>query len=135
MSESHSTILFETLVKKTRNLKVLFHDHASSAKSSFILANGSEAHVPKKTTIPDIVFLDSTIKTLFMVEGKIVKDIKKGDTQLENLGEFEKFVLSNYPEHTIKKGLCIYKDSKSIPETKYPVWFILDSEGNFTMNF
>jgi hypothetical protein len=70
-----------------------------------------------------------------MVEGKIVKDIKKGDAQLENLGKFEKLVLSKYPGYTIKKGLCIYNDFKSIPETKYPVWFTLDSKGNFTMNF
>lgn len=135
MSESHSTILFEQLVKKKNNFKVLFHQHACSAKSSFILADGSEACVPKEITIPDIVFLDSTNKTVFVVEGKIMKDIKKGDAQLDNLKKFDEFVLSKYSGHTIKKGLCIYTEGKTLPATKYPVWFSLDSEGKFTMDF
>jgi hypothetical protein len=71
-----------------------------------------------------------------MVEGKVVKDIKKGDAQLDNLDKFEKFVLSKYPEYTIKKGLCIYKDTKKpLPTTKYPVWFTLDFDGEYLMKF
>jgi len=135
MSEAHSTILFETLLLSKTSMKVLFHNHASSAKSSFLLPDNSTAQVPKDT-YPDIVFLHTEIKTIFMVEGKVVKDIKKGDAQLDNLDKFEKFVLSKYPEYTIKKGLCIYKDTKKpLPTTKYPVWFTLDFDGEYLMKF
>jgi uncharacterized membrane protein len=131
-SEKAATILFELMSRKERNLETLFHNHSSSARSSFLLPTGAVCQVPKTCSIPDIVLKNSTKKTIYICEGKIYKDILKGVAQLDELSAFEKFLSGHYKDFTIEKGLCVYlPKGKKAPATKYPIWFTLNEDGSY----
>jgi hypothetical protein len=132
-SEKAATILFELLTHKEKKLETLFHNHSSSARSSFLLPNKTVCQVPKDCSIPDIVLLDSTNKTIYICEGKIHKDIQLGVTQLDALQNFETFLKGHYKESTVQKGLCVFlPKGKKSPVTKYPIWFTLNADGSYS---
>ncbi len=134
-SEKASTILFQNLLEEA-GLWVIYHNHSSSARSFFLDSLGTPLAVPKTITIPDLVFLDRGRKRLFICEGKIKKDLGKGVQQLNNQTAFMEFTKKYYPEFAVERGLCLYVPSLTEiaelqSESPYPIWFALDSEGNF----
>jgi hypothetical protein len=137
-SEKSSTILFQNCMEMAGK-SVLYHNHSSSARSYFVDSKQKNYAVPKDVTIPDLVLADHTNQKMYICEGKIKKDILMGVRQLDNLTKFIEYVQPLYPSYTIEKGLCVYvpklDDLTAIqPTISYPIWFGLDSQGNYTIN-
>jgi len=135
MSEKASTINFQKFYEE-KGWLTAYHNHSSSARSDFIDECGNHHHVPKKITLPDVVLVDKKSKHIIICEGKIVKDCLLGVKQLDNLISFQTYVESHYKGYTLELGLCLYGNSITEIElakrkVSYPVFFSLDSEGNY----
>ena len=134
-TEKASTILFQNCME-VRGMRIIYHNHSSSARSFFLDSTGKPSAVPKSVTIPDLVFIDEAQKRVYICEGKIKKDILKGVAQLDNLGKFIEYVLKHYPGYAVQRGLCLYlpklADMATLqPSVKYPIWFALDATGTY----
>jgi hypothetical protein len=84
---------------------------------------------------PDILFYNNGKKELFIIEGKIEKDINLGVSQLkdEHLDRFITLIKSAYPECSVKKGLCITIDNieniQKYQTLEFPLVFALADDG------
>jgi hypothetical protein len=131
-TEKLATILFSQVISK--NYKCVFSNHSGCALSN-IKTYDKDITVERTMPRPDILFHNNEKKELFIIEGKIEKDIKLGITQL-NDAHLERFIVlikTAYPECIIKKGLCVTIDSieniQKYQSLEYPVVFALDSNG------
>jgi hypothetical protein len=133
MTEKLSTILYSELNQN----KCIFSNHGGCALT--YLKNGNcNLQIGRETYRPDIVFCNDETKTIYIIEGKIEKEIENGISQLsdKHLKKFIKLINDNYIGYTIKKGLCItINDIKNITNynLKYPILFALDYNGNYFM--
>ncbi len=131
-TEKLATILCSQLISK--DYKCIFSNHSGCALSN-IKTHDKDITVERTMPRPDILFHNNEKKELFIIEGKIEKDIKSGLTQLNDahLDRFIILIKSAYPECTIKKGLCITIDSieniQKYQSLKYPIVFALDCNG------
>ena len=113
----------------------IYHNHSGSARSYFIGESGEEYQVPKKITIPDVVMVNNNTKCIQICEGKIYKDYLLGIKQLDNLTKLIEYITQYYKDYTIERGLCLYLPSITVAktmQTKYKIFFALDSSGMFT---
>ena len=134
-SEKAATVLFQNIVEAT-GLRVIYHNHSSSARSFFEDLAGVPHAVPKTVTIPDLVFVNTATKRFFICEGKVKKDIGLGVKQLDAQTAFMEFAKRHYPDFGMERGLCLFipsLDELDTLQTKssYPIWFALDNEGTF----
>lgn len=132
MTEKLATILYDMVSEN----KTIFSNHGGCALT-YIKGNGCHDNVGQKMPRPDIVFENKEKNELIVVEGKLEKELLKGIKQLSDthLEGFVAKLKKMYPNHVIKKGLCIaMKDIKDIDKFKnleFPVIFALDSYGYF----
>jgi len=134
-SEKAATILFQNRMESSGN-RVIYHNHSSSARSFFLDPAGASFAVPKTITIPDLVYVNTELKKLYICEGKIEKCLALGTKQLDEQGPFMEYAQKYYPHYTIERGLCLYASSlEKVPTlqaaTKYPIWFVLDASGRY----
>lgn len=133
-SEKLATILCSQVMSK--EYKCIFSNYSGCALSN-IKTTDKDITVERTMPRPDILFYNNEKKELFIIEGKIEKDIKLGIMQLQDthLDRFIVLVKSAYPEYVIKKGLCITIDNienlQKYQSLEYPVVFALDSNGNY----
>jgi len=131
MTEKLATILCQMI----SNTQTIFSNHGGCALTSIKGPNGIFKTVGRKMHRPDIVFADDN--EIIIVEGKVEDDIKNGCKQLqdEHIGDFISVIKQMYPNHTIKKGLCITISSiqniTKYNSLDYPVLFAIDTEGYY----
>ena len=154
-SEKSATILFQHCCEQKHssipslnpsgnqsgNWRTIYHNHSSSARSHFTDNQLVDRQVPKDVTIPDVVLINDERRIIRICEGKIKKDVVMGVNQLNNLTKFIEYTLGYYPNYMIERGLCVYlprlsemNDVQTIA-APYPVWFALDSTGNYEDRF
>jgi len=133
-TEKLATILCSQIISK--DYKCIFSNHSGCALSN-IKTHDKDITVERTMPRPDILFHNNEKKELFIIEGKIEKDIKSGLMQLNDahLDRFIVLIKTAYPECTIKKGLCITIDSienlQKYQSLAHPVVFALDSNGKY----
>lgn len=130
--EKASSILFHMIA--TSDYEVIFHNHAGCGKSYFVTPDGKEVPLPKGGgfTYPDLIFIHKLSRTVFVIEAKNHKEIKKGDKQLSELHKFQEFFSNYYPAYKLNKGLCVSAPTGwSPPFTRHPVLFTLYEDGTF----
>jgi len=131
-TEKLATILCSQVISK--DYKCIFSNHSGCALSN-IKTHDKDITVERTMPRPDILFHNNEKNELFIIEGKIEKDINLGITQLkdEHLERFIVLIKTAYPECIIKKGLCVTIDSieniQKYQSLEYPVVFALDSNG------
>ena len=133
-TEKLATILCSQVISK--DYKCIFSNHSGCALSN-IKTHDKDITVERTMPRPDILFHNNEKNELFIIEGKIEKDIKLGIIQLKD-DHLERFILllkTAYPECVIKKGLCVTIDSieniQKYQSLEYPVVFALDSNGKY----
>jgi len=133
MTEKLATILCQM----TSAHRTIFTNHGGCALTAVACPDGRSTNVGRTMTRPDILFADSCKKELILVEGKIEADIHKGVVQLgsDHLAEFIEMIQREYPDYTIRRGLCVTIDNiKNITKydgLAYPVLFALDAFGDY----
>jgi hypothetical protein len=139
-SEKSATILFQHCCEQ-KQWHTIYHNHSSSARSHFTDGQNIDRQVPKDITIPDVVLINDERRIIRICEGKIKKDVLMGVNQLNNLTKFIEYTMEYYPTYTIERGLCLYLPNLSEVSamqaivTPYPIWFALDSTGNYEYRF
>lgn len=134
LGEKASTILCHMLCDTMDYMEVIYHNHASSARSSLKTPSGSYIDLTKKIRIPDIVIRDTGRSHIYIVEGKDKGHYKEGDSQLDDQGPFIEVVRQHYPDHAFSRVLCLaVRDIDSIPETRHRVIFALDEKGSHVL--
>lgn len=134
MTEKLSTILCET--KSIDNYKTIFSNHGACALTS-IKGKSCEVNVGRKMHRPDLVLMNSEMKQIVIIEGKVEADLSKGINQLsdDHLNGFISIIKQQYEGYTIKKSLCItisdIKDINKYDNLEYPVIFAIDENGRF----
>jgi hypothetical protein len=131
-TEKLATILCSQVISK--DYTCIFSNHSGCALSN-IKTYDKDIIVERTMPRPDILFHNNKKKELFIIEGKIEKDINLGIIQLkdEHLERFIVLIKTAYPECVIKKGLCVTIDSieniQKYQSLEFPVVFALDSNG------
>lgn len=137
-TEKIATILCSQVMCK--DYKCIFSNHSGCALSN-IKTRDKDITVERTMSRPDILFHNNEKNELFIIEGKIEKDIHLGVRQLkdEHLERFIVLIKTAYPECVIKKGLCVTIDSieniQKYQYLEYPVVFALDSNGVYYSMF
>ena len=138
-TEKLSTILFSQIVNK--KYACIFSNHSGCALSNIKTLNKDKDITVERTMHrPDILFYNSEKNELYIIEGKIEKDIYLGVLQLQTtyLDRFITLITCAYPDCIIKKGLCITIDSIEnickYQHLEYPVVFALDTNGVYFSN-
>jgi hypothetical protein len=133
MTEKLATILCQM----TSSCATIFSNHGGCALTSVLSENGQSVSVGRTMNRPDILFADPVKKEITIVEGKVESDIRKGVVQLgsAHLSEFVDMVQSEYPEYTIRRGLCVtidcIKNISKYDDLQFPVLFALDASGAY----
>lgn len=129
--EKAASILLHKLTEKFK-LSTIFDNHAGCGKSYFLTKDNEKIPVPK-ISYPDLVFVDKSNQTIFVIEAKNHREILKGDEQLNNINEFENMVKNNYNDYTVIKGLCVSAPNGWIPPTNlhHKIIFTLLDDGTF----
>ena len=131
-TEKLATILCSQVISK--DYTCIFSNHSGCALSN-IKTHDKDITVERTMPRPDILFHNNEKKELFIIEGKIEKDINLGIIQLkdEHLERFIVLIKTAYPECVIKKGLCVtigsIENIQKYQSLEYPVVFALDSNG------
>jgi hypothetical protein len=131
-TEKLATILCSQVISK--EYTCIFSNHSGCALSN-IKTRDKDIIVERTMPRPDILFYNDRKKVLFIIEGKIEKDINLGVSQLkdEHLDRFITLIKSAYPECIIKKGLCVTIDNieniQKYQSLEYPVVFALADDG------
>tara|TARA_B110001450_G_scaffold246248_1_gene260117 strand:- start:2652 stop:4022 length:1371 start_codon:yes stop_codon:yes gene_type:complete len=131
-TEKIATILHDQVEKNN----TIFSNHGGCALTN-IEGPNSTLSVGRKMPRPDIVFRNDRLKEIWIIEGKIEKDLNKGIKQLSDvhLNGFMGLLNKLYPDYDIKKGLCItisnidYIDQYN--NLEFPIKFALDRKGFF----
>ena len=133
MTEKISTILCDMVSEQ----KTIFSNHGGCALTC-IQGLNCEENVGRTMHRPDLVLKNIKKKEILIIEGKIEKDLSKGETQLsdEYLNGFINLIKQNYTDYSIKKGLCItISDIEKISKynnLQYPIIFAIDKDGCFS---
>ena len=134
MTEKLSTILYDQVSPN----ETIFSNHGGCALTCVKAPNDDDTlSVGRKMPRPDIVFRNDRLKEIWIIEGKIEKDLNKGIKQLSDvhLNGFMGLLNKLYPDYDIKKGLCItisnidYIDQYN--NLEFPIKFALDRKGFF----
>lgn len=137
IEQSITEKLATILCQMTSEHRTIFTNHAGCALTSVADAHGCATNVGRTMNRPDILFEDSCKQELILVEGKVEADIHKGVTQLgsTHLATFIELCQNIYPEHSIRRGLCVtidnIKNLKKYEHLQYPILFALDASGEF----
>lgn len=132
MTEKLCTILCDM----TSKCKTIFSNHGGCALTN-IKGLDFEQDVGRTMHRPDIVFENSNEKEIWIIEGKLEKELMKGIKQLsdEYLKGFIDILKKMYPDYTIKKGLCIticdINEIHKYNDIEFPIKFALDKGGNY----
>ena len=133
-TEKLATILCtQVATAKGKGNECIFSNISGCALSN-IKTTGMDITVERTMPRPDTVYHNEEKNELFIVEGKIEKDIPLGITQLKDkhLDRFVGVIQKEYPKCTIKKGLCITIDRlenlQKYQSLEFPVVFALDGE-------
>ena len=112
--EKVSMIKFCKYLEK-RNINIVFKNIAGCEREKMCYFH-NKMEVPKKTKIPDVVYINSN-KQLVMVEGECDYNLKKGIKQLDTFDEFEKLAIN----FLIENGVDINKKALKGVITDKPV--------------
>ena len=91
----------------------IYENHAGSERGYFYTSNRTEIVVNKKyngqnINLPDFVFSDEETKTIFICEGEMFKNYKKGIAQLEGFDLFiDLYVKKHFPKYKIIKAIIL----------------------------
>ena len=91
----------------------IYENHAGSERGYFYTSNRTEIVVSKKhngenINLPDFVFLDEENKTIFICEGEMFKNYKKGVEQLLGFDLFiDLYLKKYYPNYKIIKSIIL----------------------------
>tara|TARA_Y100000741_G_scaffold77027_1_gene56172 strand:+ start:263 stop:1651 length:1389 start_codon:yes stop_codon:yes gene_type:complete len=95
------------------DFKSIYENHAGSERGYFYTSNRTEIVVNKKyngqnINLPDYVFSDEKTKTIFICEGEMFSNYKKGIAQLEGFDLFiNLYVKKHFPKYTIIKSIIL----------------------------
>ena len=95
------------------NFKSIYENHAGSERGYFYTSNRTEIVVNKKyngenINLPDYVFSDEETKTIFICEGEMFSNYKKGIAQLEGFDLFINLYIKKYfPKYKIIKSIIL----------------------------
>ena len=95
------------------NFKSIYENHAGSERGYFYTSNRTEIVVNKKyngenINLPDYVFSDEETKTIFICEGEMFSNYKKGIEQLEGFDLFINLYIKKYfPKYKIIKSIIL----------------------------
>lgn len=95
------------------NFNSIYENHAGSERGYFYTPNRTEIVVNKKyngenINLPDYVFSDEETKTIFICEGEMFSNYKKGIEQLEGFDLFINLYVKKYfPKYTIIKSIIL----------------------------
>ena len=95
------------------NFKSIYENHAGSERGYFYTSNRTEIVVNKKyngenINLPDYVFSDEETKTIFICEGEMFSNYKKGISQLEGFDLFINLYIKKYfPKYKIIKSIIL----------------------------
>ena len=95
------------------NFKSIYENHAGSERGYFYTPNGTEIVVNKKyngknVNLPDYVFSDEKTKTIFVCEGEMFSNYKKGMEQLKGFDLFiDLYVKKHFPDYAISKSIIL----------------------------
>lgn len=95
------------------NFKSIYENHAGSERGYFYTSNGTEIVVNKKyngqnINLPDYVFSDEETKTIFICEGEMFSNYKKGIEQIKGFDLFiDLYVKKHFPDYAISKSIIL----------------------------
>ena len=95
------------------NFKSIYENHAGSERGYFYTPNRTEIVVNKKyngknINLPDYVFTDEETKTIFICEGEMFSNYKKGIEQLNGFDLFiNQYIKKYFPKYTIIKSIIL----------------------------
>jgi len=138
MTEKLATILYDYISQNKNKNETIFSNHSGCALTYIKGPNDNILSVGKKMHRPDIVFKNDELKEIYIIEGKLEKELSKGINQLTDahlkgfIGQLDDL----YPKYTIKKGLCITISSidciDKYKNIEFPIKFALDTFGRFS---
>jgi hypothetical protein len=132
--------IFLHIVAENFGLKAIYQNHAGCERGYFKTQNNPFVVLPKKDSqgellfIPDLILLSEATKEILIIEGKQLKTLANGISELNNYGSItNEFIIKNYPKHTISKWLTIFGGNLSnIPHPS--VLLYISEDGNIVIN-
>jgi hypothetical protein len=136
--EKNATIFLHVLIENFTSGVAIYENHGGAERGYFIAPNTEFLPVKKyipglgkkiPIDIPDLILLDQEKMRILNIEGKTLKNVTVGITQLQNYDPVERlYIQKYYPEHAISRHLAIFgyhNDLRDIPE----VVFALGQDG------
>lgn len=130
--EKVATILLH-LIMNYLNIKSIYENHAGSERGYFYSSSDEEFAVEKKykgknINLPDYVFIDDDEKIIFVCEGEMFKNYKKGIEQIKTFNLFNNNYIKKYYSNYKIKNTIILSDGDG-KKLQTNVLFQLNSDG------
>tara|TARA_B100000427_G_C15485848_1_gene585265 strand:- start:28 stop:1422 length:1395 start_codon:yes stop_codon:yes gene_type:complete len=112
-TEKTASILLHLLCNYLDDYHLIYENHAGAERGYFYKPNGDYEAIPKKhnnlnINLPDYVFKDEDNKKIFVLEGEMGKNLRKGQEQLKGFNLFEELYIKKfYRNYSIFRGIIL----------------------------
>ncbi|WOV92389.1 MAG: hypothetical protein R1F52_04510 [Candidatus Nitrosoabyssus spongiisocia] len=101
------------------NCKVIYDNHAGSEQGYFEFPDGTLESIKKKTSKPDLIFMDKTEQILYVIEAEKSSNVFKkrsGVDQLSDFDDVENIYCSKYEGHSYERRVICHGNELSQKE-------------------
>ena len=123
--------IFVHLLLQYNDIKIIYENHAGCEQGYFEFPNKELESIKKKTGKPDLIFLDTKNKIIYLIEAEMATNAfgkNKGVNQLKNFTEVEKDFCKSYIGYTYERYVILYGDKEPTQKSD-KVIFQLKTDG------